>query len=81
MYRLNRQWIVFSHNVQVGLCVGKFIIGYVPACGVKEYYVASACEELYAPPSAYVGLYGLLAQASFLGGEFVINDSKYIIFT
>ncbi|KAH6824242.1 signal peptide peptidase [Perilla frutescens var. hirtella] len=47
---------------------GKFIIGYVPTCGVKEYYIGSACEELYAPPSAYVGLYGLLVQASFLGG-------------
>ncbi|KAK4426910.1 Serine protease SPPA, chloroplastic [Sesamum alatum] len=47
---------------------GKFIIGYVPACGVKEYYIGCACEELYAPPSAYVGLYGLLVQASFLGG-------------
>ncbi|KAL7114772.1 hypothetical protein ACP275_04G142200 [Erythranthe tilingii] len=47
---------------------GKFIIGYMPACGVKEYYIGSACDELYAPPSAYVGLYGLLAQASFLGG-------------
>ncbi|KAL0462341.1 UNVERIFIED_CONTAM: Serine protease SPPA, chloroplastic [Sesamum latifolium] len=47
---------------------GKFITGYVPACGVKEYYVGCACDELYAPPSAYVGLYGLLVQASFLGG-------------
>ncbi|KAL0431078.1 UNVERIFIED_CONTAM: Serine protease SPPA, chloroplastic [Sesamum radiatum] len=47
---------------------GKFITGYVPACGVKEYYIGCACDELYAPPSAYVGLYGLLVQASFLGG-------------
>lgn len=51
--------------------VGKFIIGYVPTCGVKEYYIGSACEELYAPPSAYVGLYGFLVQASFLSGESV----------
>ncbi|KAG6413759.1 hypothetical protein SASPL_126473 [Salvia splendens] len=50
---------------------GKFIIGYVPTCGVKEYYIGSACEELYAPPSAYVGLYEFLVQASFLSGESV----------
>ncbi|KAH9722396.1 serine protease SPPA [Citrus sinensis] len=48
--------------------VGKFIIGYVPVCGEKEYYLACACEELYAPPSAYFSLYGLTVQASFLGG-------------
>ncbi|KAJ4713276.1 serine protease SPPA, chloroplastic [Melia azedarach] len=47
---------------------GKFIVGYVPVCGEKEYYLASACEELYAPPSAYFSLYGLTVQASFLGG-------------
>ncbi|KAL0423675.1 UNVERIFIED_CONTAM: Serine protease SPPA, chloroplastic [Sesamum radiatum] len=46
---------------------GKFIVGYVPACGEKEYYIGSACEELYAPPSAYFQLYGLTVQASFLG--------------
>ncbi|KAJ4972659.1 hypothetical protein NE237_005833 [Protea cynaroides] len=49
---------------------GKFIVGYVPACGEKEYYLACACEELYAPPSAYFSLYGLTVQASFLGGIF-----------
>ncbi|XP_022885616.1 serine protease SPPA, chloroplastic-like [Olea europaea var. sylvestris] len=47
---------------------GKFIVGYVPACGEKEYYIGSACEELYAPPSAYFQLYGLTVSASFLGG-------------
>ncbi|KAK9278401.1 hypothetical protein L1049_027966 [Liquidambar formosana] len=49
---------------------GKFIVGYAPACGEKEYYLACACEELYAPPSAYFSLYGLTVQASFLGGVF-----------
>ncbi|KAL5724896.1 hypothetical protein ACHQM5_008103 [Ranunculus cassubicifolius] len=49
---------------------GKFIVGYVPACGQKEYYLGSACDELYAPPSAYFSLYGLTVQASFLGGIF-----------
>ncbi|PIA57572.1 hypothetical protein AQUCO_00600352v1 [Aquilegia coerulea] len=49
---------------------GKFIVAYVPACGEKEYYLGSACVELYAPPSAYFSLYGLTVQASFLGGIF-----------
>lgn len=49
---------------------GKFIVGYLPACGEKEYYLACACDELYAPPSAYFQLYGLTVQASFLGGIF-----------
>ncbi|CAM8912164.1 unnamed protein product [Rhodiola kirilowii] len=47
---------------------GKFIVGYVPVCGEKEYYLACACDELYAPPSAYFSLYGMAVQASFLGG-------------
>ncbi|KZV21705.1 serine protease SPPA, chloroplastic [Dorcoceras hygrometricum] len=47
---------------------GKFIVGYVPVCGEKEYYIGCACDELYAPPSAYFQLYGLTVQASFLGG-------------
>ncbi|XP_023767044.1 serine protease SPPA, chloroplastic [Lactuca sativa] len=47
---------------------GKFIVGYAPVWHEKEYYIACACEELYAPPSAYFSLYGLTAQASFLGG-------------
>ncbi|XP_047337712.1 serine protease SPPA, chloroplastic [Impatiens glandulifera] len=47
---------------------GKFVVCYIPSCGEKEYYLACACEELYAPPSAYFGLYGLVVQASFLGG-------------
>ncbi|XP_077237699.1 serine protease SPPA, chloroplastic-like [Tasmannia lanceolata] len=49
---------------------GKFIVGYVPVCQEKEYYLGCACGELYAPPSAYVALYGLSVQASFFGGVF-----------
>ncbi|XP_021909194.1 serine protease SPPA, chloroplastic isoform X2 [Carica papaya] len=49
---------------------GKFIVSYLPVCGEKEYYLACACDELYAPPSAYFFLYGLTVQASFLGGVF-----------
>ncbi|CAA0832408.1 Serine protease SPPA- chloroplastic [Striga hermonthica] len=46
----------------------KFIVGYVPVCSEKEYYIASALNEIYAPPDAYFQLYGLTVQASFLGG-------------
>lgn len=53
----------------------------MPTCGMKEYYIGSACDELYAPPSAYVELYGLLVQASFLGGELVVlGCGKKIVF-
>ncbi|KAK4567892.1 hypothetical protein RGQ29_003602 [Quercus rubra] len=45
---------------------GKFIVAYVPACREKEYYLACACEEIYAPSSAYFSLFGLTVQASFL---------------
>ncbi|KAG5019976.1 hypothetical protein JHK87_015831 [Glycine soja] len=47
---------------------GKFVLAYVPLCQEKEYYLASACEEIYAPPSAYFSLFGLTVQASFLRG-------------
>ncbi|KAM3751169.1 hypothetical protein ACB098_04G088500 [Castanea mollissima] len=49
---------------------GKFIVAYVPACREKEYYLACACEEIYAPSSAYFSLFGLTVQASFLRGVF-----------
>ncbi|KAJ1428125.1 Peptidase S49 [Sesbania bispinosa] len=47
---------------------GKFVVAYVPLCQEKEYYLACACEEIYAPPSAYFSLFGLTVQASFLRG-------------
>ncbi|KAK1388039.1 Protease 4 isogeny [Heracleum sosnowskyi] len=47
---------------------GKFIVCYIPACREKEYYLGCACQELFAPPSAYFALYGLSVQTSFLGG-------------
>ncbi|KAJ7956530.1 serine protease SPPA, chloroplastic-like [Quillaja saponaria] len=49
---------------------GKFIVAYVPSCQEKEYYLACACEEIYSPPSAYISLFGLTVQASFLRGVF-----------
>ncbi|KAI9088467.1 hypothetical protein K1719_029916 [Acacia pycnantha] len=47
---------------------GKFVVAYVPSCREKEYYLACACEEIYAPPSAYFALFGFTVQASFLRG-------------
>ncbi|MED6155868.1 hypothetical protein PIB30_009341 [Stylosanthes scabra] len=47
---------------------GKFVVAFVPSCREKEYYIASACEEIYAPPSAYVSLFGLAIQAPFFRG-------------
>ncbi|KAI3673310.1 hypothetical protein L6452_39427 [Arctium lappa] len=47
---------------------GKFIVGYAPAWSEKEYYLGCACEELYAPPSAYFSLCGLNCRAPFFGG-------------
>lgn len=37
--------------------------------GEKEYYLASACPELYAAPGAYISLLGLKVQGQFLGGQ------------
>lgn len=65
-------WLVLSLNYPVLIFTwyaGKFIIGYAPICGMKEYYIACVCDELYIPPSAYVGLYGVLVNASFFGGN------------
>jgi len=39
--------------------------------GEMEYYLATAFEEIYVPPSAYVSLRGLAVQGAFLGGESV----------
>lgn len=49
---------------------GKFTVAYLEVGGEKEYYAASACEELYTPPGAYVSLRGLSVQGTFLRGVF-----------
>lgn len=36
--------------------------------GEKEYYLASAFEEIYAPPTASLGLRGFSVGGSFLRG-------------
>lgn len=61
---------------QVTSLLGKFIVSYVPVCREKEYYIACACGELYVPPTAYVRLYGLALQTTFLGGMFA---HQYIV--
>lgn len=38
---------------------GKFSMAYMAAGGEKEYFVGSACEEVYVPPSGSVSLRGL----------------------
>ena len=53
------------------IVTGKFVVAYAPACSEKEYYLASACQEIYAPPSAYFSLFGLSVQASFVRGQFL----------
>ncbi|RHN65127.1 putative peptidase S49, ClpP/crotonase-like domain-containing protein [Medicago truncatula] len=47
---------------------GKLVVAYVTSIGVKEYYIACVCEEIYAPPSAYVSLFGFTLQATFYKG-------------
>lgn len=47
---------------------GKLLVGYMTVGGEKEYYLGRTCEELYLPPGAYLTLYGLKVQATFLGG-------------
>ncbi|KAH8487296.1 hypothetical protein H0E87_026027 [Populus deltoides] len=49
---------------------GKFVVAYLPACREKEYYLASACDDLYLPPAAYFSFYGFTVQAAFLAGVF-----------
>ncbi|CAD7696645.1 unnamed protein product [Ostreobium quekettii] len=47
---------------------GKFTIGYMERGNEKEYFLLSACEEVYLPPSGSLGLRGLSVSATFLRG-------------
>lgn len=49
---------------------GKFSIAYLEVGGEKEYFAASACEEMYTPPGAYISLRGLSVGGTFLRGVF-----------
>lgn len=47
---------------------GKFSICYMKQAGEKEYYLATAFQEVYCPPSASVNLRGFAVTGSFLRG-------------
>jgi len=46
----------------------KFTIAYMERAGEKEYYLASAFDEIYVPPSGNLGLRGFAATGTFLRG-------------
>ena len=46
----------------------KFTMAYMELATEREFYLASSCEEVYMPPSAYVSLRGLAVSATFLRG-------------
>lgn len=47
---------------------GKFTIAYMERAGEKEYYLASAFNEIFVPPSGGLSLRGFAATGSFLRG-------------
>ncbi|MEW5315537.1 MAG: hypothetical protein WDW38_006958 [Sanguina aurantia] len=47
---------------------GKYTIAYMKLGGEKEYYMASAFEEIYCPPSASVSMRGFAVSGTFLRG-------------
>ena len=49
---------------------GKFSMSYLELGGEKEYYLASACDEVYVPESASLSLRGLSVSGSFLREAF-----------
>jgi protease-4 len=46
----------------------KFTMAFMELATEREFYLASSCEEVYMPPSAYVSLRGLAVSATFLRG-------------
>jgi hypothetical protein len=47
---------------------GKWAVAYLERAGEKEYYLASAFGEVYAPPPASISLRGVAATGAFLRG-------------
>ncbi|GLC74286.1 hypothetical protein PLESTF_001485100 [Pleodorina starrii] len=47
---------------------GKYAVAWMKQGGEKEYYLATACSEIYAPPSAYLSLRGFVTGGTFLRG-------------
>jgi protease IV len=49
---------------------GKDTIAYLERASEKEYYLATACKEIYVPPTAQLSLRGLSVGGVFLRGVF-----------
>ena len=47
---------------------GKATVAYMKRGGEKEYYLATACDEIYVPPTAQLSLRGLSVGSAFLRG-------------
>ncbi len=45
---------------------GKFSIAYMKQGGEKEFYLATACSKVYAPPTASLTLKGFAVSGTFL---------------
>jgi hypothetical protein len=39
---------------------GKYVVAWMKQGGEKEYYLATACSEIYSPPTAYLSLRGFV---------------------
>ncbi|CAN0923480.1 Serine protease SPPA, chloroplastic [Linum grandiflorum] len=49
---------------------GKFVVGYMYAFRENEYYLACACNQLYAPAFAPFSIYGFTVESMFFRGIF-----------
>lgn len=76
-YSLCEYIVLMSEVAVVALIAGKFLVGYMAVGGEKEYYLASVCPELYAPPGAYISILGLKVQGQFLGGKYDLIYTLY----
>ncbi|GIL57850.1 hypothetical protein Vafri_13078 [Volvox africanus] len=47
---------------------GKYVVAWMKQGAEKEYYLATACSEIYAPPTAYLSLRGFVTGGAFLRG-------------
>ncbi|EFJ46294.1 signal peptide peptidase [Volvox carteri f. nagariensis] len=47
---------------------GKYVVAWMKQGAEKEYYLATACSEIYAPPTAYLSLRGFVTGGTFLRG-------------
>ena len=60
--------IEIRRHVEMFKKSGKFAIAYLERAGEKEYFLASAFSEVYAPPSASLSLRGLSVSGTFVRG-------------